>query len=62
MATSNVSRILEERYTVAVCRYSTDRYEECLIELSELLMDDALSPVFQLKANAAPAETMQSLM
>lgn len=56
MATSNVSRFLRERYIVAIGKYETERHDEALTELLELLMDDALSPLYRLKANAALAD------
>lgn len=56
MATSNVSRFLRERYIVAIGKYETELNDEALNELLELLMDDALSPIYRLKANAALAD------
>ena len=56
MATSNLGRFFKERYIVAIAKYDTDRHEESLTQLSELLMEEALPPVYRLKANAALAD------
>jgi hypothetical protein len=56
MATSNLGRFFKERYRVAIAKYDTDRHEESLTELSELLMDEALPSVWRLRANAALAD------
>jgi hypothetical protein len=56
MSTSNLGRFFRERYRVAVSKYDTDKHEDALSELTELLMEDKLSPIYRLKANAALAD------
>jgi hypothetical protein len=56
MATSNLGRFLKERYILAMAKYDTNRHEEALTQLSELLMEESLSPVYRLKANVALAD------
>ena len=58
MATTNVGRFLQERYRAAISKYGRgkDTHAEALEELSDLLMDDHLSSVHRLKANAALAD------
>jgi hypothetical protein len=56
MATSNLGRFFKERFRVAVVKYDTNRHEEALTQLSELLMEEALSPVYRLKANILLAD------
>jgi hypothetical protein len=56
MATSNLGRFFKERFRVASSKYDTDRHEEALTQLSELLMEQQLSPVYRLKANILLAD------
>ena len=56
MATSNLGRFFKERYIAAMAKYDTNRHEEALTQLSELLMEESLSPVYRLKANVALAD------
>jgi hypothetical protein len=53
MATSNLSRFFKERYRVAIAKFDTERHNEALTQLSELLMEEALPSIYRLKANAA---------
>lgn len=39
-----------------MAKYDTNRHEEALTQLSELLMEESLSPVYRLKANVALAD------
>lgn len=57
MATSNVGRFLQACYDEAMFKYdSDDKHPEALEDLKELLMDDQLSSVLRLSANAALAD------
>ena len=56
MATTNTVRFFKERYRVAIAKYDTDRHEEALTQLSELLMEQSLPSLYRLKANAALAD------
>jgi hypothetical protein len=56
MSTSNLGRFFRERYRVAASKLDTDKHEDALSELTELLMEDKLSPIYRLKANAALAD------
>ena len=56
MATSNTGRFFKERYRVAIAKFDTDRHEESLTQLSELPIEEALTSVYRLKANAALAD------
>jgi hypothetical protein len=56
MSTSNLGRFFRERYRVAASKLDTGKHEDALSELTELLMEDKLSPIYRLKANAALAD------
>jgi hypothetical protein len=56
MATSNLGQFFQERYRVAIGKFDTDKHEDALSELIELLMEDELSSIYRLKANAALAD------
>jgi hypothetical protein len=56
MATSNLGQFFNDRFRVANAKYDAGRHEEALTQHSELLMEEALSPVYQLKANLLLAD------
>jgi hypothetical protein len=53
MATSNLSRLSQERYRVAISKYDTPRHDEALQQLQDLLMDAQLPMLYRLRANIA---------
>lgn len=53
---TNLLPFFRERYKVAIDKYDTEKHQEALAELSELLMDTHLPLLYRLKANMALAE------
>lgn len=58
MAT-NLASFFRERYKVAIDKWETDRHEEALTELSDLLMEPQLPMLYRLKANMALAQSQE---
>lgn len=56
---SNLTSFFRERYKVAIDKWETDRHEEALTELSDLLMDPQIPMLYRLKANMALAQSQE---
>lgn len=56
---SNLTSFFRERYKVAINKWETDRHEEALTELSDLLMEPQLPMLYRLKANMALAQSQE---